>query len=634
MEEETDSLLQVLEKVWKNWKLIILFWWERGIGSFSGSKNTLMDFFCASDGSGLISSVIRQVLESKYCVPSLTGVWNSTILILIVLFTASVCQVTEKAHQSGESFTRCIPSYSSKNEYTTPYNLPEWIPVTNMSHNQSVFELERMCPKPWRYKSSWDLQTLPYEGSYSTYNGGGFVADLGYNIKSALKVVNKLQANNWIDEFSVAVFIEFTIFNPSSSLFSVTKCLYERSPTGGVVFSRSVKTLTLYKASSNNFQKFFEVCQLLFMVIILFFVIDEASKIYRKRKKYFTGFWNWVELLQILTAVSSVVIYFLKAKYTSWFVKKVRNNPFETSSADYIVIWSMVEIYVLSFLIFIVTMKFLRLIRFNRHVCQMMGTLARAARPLVSYFVIFVATVLAYTQLAFLIFGSTMGPYSSFFNSLRAVLQMLLGGKMFFYEIKSVNGVLGPVFVFLYMFTMMFILLNMFLAILNESYFEVVDSPGNDFSNADLGHFIVVYLSRNIRLLGRRFVKSLKKSFQGKMLKRKSKNKELEKLFSNEVERKESVKKLCPIASMESLAEELDEEDFIKNPLENTEDSNDKEFLDSGNTTLSLLSIDELYESEEDEYLEKLLRNVKSAAHSAECFPDVPPMRPIVETIV
>lgn len=546
-----------------------------------------------------------------------------------------MCPVIEEPPQLGESFTRCIPSYSARNEYKTRFNLPEWIPVTNMSHNQSVFELERMCPKPWRYRSSWELDTLSYEGFYSTYNGGGFVADLGYNIKSALKVVNKLQANNWIDEFSVAVFIEFTIFNPSSSLFSVTKCLYERSPTGGVAFSRSVKTLTLYNASSNSFQKFVEVCQLLFMVIILFFVINEACKIYRKKKKYFRGFWNWVELLQILTAFSSVVIYFLKAKYTSSFVKKVRNNPFETSSADYIVLWSTVEIYVLSFLIFVVTMKFLRLIRFNRHVCQMMGTLARAVRPLVSYFVVFVSAVLAYTQLAFLLFSSTMGPYSSFFNSLRAVLQMLLGGKMFFYEIKSVNSLLGPLFVFLYMFTMTFILLNMFLAILNESYWEVVDSPGNDFNNADLGHFMIAYLRRNVRLLGSRFVKSMKKQFQGRMFPWKRHNKELEKLISNEIERKESTKKLCPIASMESLAdEELEEKDDIKNPLEDTEDSDDNVNLDSGNITLSLLSIDESYESEEDEYLERLLQHVKSAVHSAEFFQGVPPLRPIVETIV
>lgn len=564
---------------------------------------------------------------------------------MFLIFTASVCQVTDEMPHNA-MFSRCIPSYSSKNEYKTPYNLPEWIPVTNTSHNQSVFELERMCPKPWRYKSSRDLQTLSYEGFYSTYDGGGFVADLGYNIKSALKVLNTLQEHNWIDEFSVAVFIEFTIFNPSSSLFSVAKCLYERSPTGGVLFSRSVKTLTLYKASSNNYQKFYEVCQLLFMVIILFFVINEISKIYRQRKKYFTGFWNWVELLQILTAFSSVVIYFLKAKYTSWFVKKVRNNPFETSSADYTVLWSTVEVYVLSFLIFIVTTKFLRLIRFNRHVCQMMGTLARSVNPLVSYLVVFFATLCAYTQLAFLLFGSSMDPYSSFFNSLRAVLQMLLGGKMFFYEIKSVNGLLGPLFVFLYMFTMTFILLNMFLAILNESYFEVVDSPGNDFDNADLGQFIIIYLSSNMSLMGRRFAVFFRNSLQRGMLPlqrrkmKKMRNKgntieELERLFWMDLGKEKSPNKRCPIASMESLAIDLEDEDVTDNSYNTTDNNMVKALVDSGNITLSLLSIDELYESEEDGCLDEVKQYVKSVvANSMEFIPGISPLRPIVETIV
>lgn len=68
---------------------------------------------------------------------------------------------------------------------------------------------------------------LFYEGFYSIYNGGGFVVDLGYNIKFVLNVVNDLWVNNWIDEFLVVVFVEFIIFNFFSLLFSVIKCFYE-----------------------------------------------------------------------------------------------------------------------------------------------------------------------------------------------------------------------------------------------------------------------------------------------------------------------------------------------------------------------------------------------------------------------
>lgn len=492
----------------------------------------------------------------------------------------------------------------------------------NTSKFQSAFQLEVMCPKPWRYRSSSDLKTLPYQGFHNTYGGGGFVADLGYNIESALDVLQKLEENNWIDEFSVAVFIEFTVFNPASSLFSSVKCLYENFPAGGLEFSKSVKTLTLYAASSNDFQNFFEVCQLLFMVLMMFFVLSEVVKIYRQRKRYFLGFWNWLELFQVVSAIFAVVIFFLKSKYTTAFVKNVRNNPFETSSADYIVLWSDVEIYVLSFLIFIVTLKFLLLIRFNRHVCQMMGTLSRAAVPLASFLLTFVCAVLAYTQMAFLLFGSTLDPYSSFFRSLRAVLEMLLGGEMFFFQLKSSERILGPLFVFVYMFTMTMIVLNMFIAILNESYTEVIDCPRNDLSNADLGSFMIAYLCRNLKLLVRRFTSFLKKPvLKGKRSRHKRSSKrwrkneckhlsEIDRLFWSEAERGRIIHTVCPIVSAHSLVEN------VQNTKDNESKCNLHTLADSGNISMSLLSIEELYEAREDKELNALAQDVKEITSS------------------
>ena len=561
------------------------------------------------------------------------------ICACVLLSTANHCQVAEEIPSLGGTFSRCIPPYSAENEYKARYSLPGWLPVTNTTFFQSLFDLQKLCPKPWRYLTSSELQTLSYQGFYSIYDGGGFVADLGYNLKSALNVVNKLKGSNWIDEFSVAVFVEFTVFNPSSSFFSIIRCLYERFPTGGKAFSKSVKTLTLYKSPSGNFQMFYEVCQLLFIVIILLFVTKEIFKVYNQKKKYFTDLWNWIELLQIATAICAVVMFFMKAKYTSSFVKKVRNNPFETSSADYIVLWSTVEAYVLSFLTFIVTIKFLRVIRFNRHVCQMIGTLARSLNPLVSFFIVFMAATLAYAQLAFLLFGSTLDQYSSFFNSLRAVLQMLLGGKIFFYELKSADGLLGPLFVFLYTFTMTMILLNMFIAILNESYIEVMEYPEKDFTNADLGEFIIAYIGRNLRIFGKRISSFLKTHFQRNDSSRKQENKrwitqengrssETERLILLEDETDKIAQTACPLASIESLRDiecTLDEL-----PAESNLDT----LQDSENATISLLSLDEQYESKEDENLHVILQDVKGVINCMEFISGFRPLRPIRESVV
>ncbi|XP_022801665.1 polycystin-2-like [Stylophora pistillata] len=395
----------------------------------------------------------------------------------------------ELAHQFG----RCLSVYVDKVADSTLFNQPGWLPVRNASEALSKFELFDMCPRPWRYRTAENLTTLSMEGLQSSYGGGGFVADLGYNAKSALEVLDDLQKNNWINDLTAAVFVEFTIHEPATALFSVVKYVFERLPTGGYNTVRSIKTLTLYASPDSAFGPFYQLCQLLLMLIILFFFFAEIGKIYRQKCGYFKLFWNWMELLQIFGAVAAIVMFFFKEMYTSRYVKRVQNNPFETSSTDYIVLWSELEIYLLAFVIFIVTMKFLRLIRFNRHICQMIATIQRSVNHLFSFFVVFVAIILAYTQLGLLVFGAAVPAYSSFFQAMRAVCQMILGGESHFHELKATSRFVGPLFVFCYMLSMSMIMLNMFLAILNDSYEEVKDVQGDSFEDAELGEFMKTY---------------------------------------------------------------------------------------------------------------------------------------------
>lgn len=182
-------------------------------------------------------------------------------------------------------------------------------------------------------------------------------------------------------------------------------------------------------------------------------------------------------------------------------------------------------------------------------------------------------------------------------------------------------------------------LINTFIAILNESYTEVVECPENDFTNADLGSFIAVYLSRNLKILGKRFASFLKRPFKDINSKMKRKNKrwtkkegkeatEIDRLFSNEVEKGRGITTVCPIASPESL-EEIDEI-----PDENADKNNSVTFADSGNISLSVLSIDELYEAKEDDEVTGLLQEVKEVAGSMEFILGVTPLQPIKESIV
>ena len=482
------------------------------------------------------------------------------------------------AHQ----FPRCLSAFADKIADSTLYNQPGWIPLDNTSQLLSVFELQDMCPKPWRYRTAENLSTLSVQGLQSAYGGGGFVADLGYNTRSARKVLDNLEKNNWINDLTAAVLVEFTIHQPASSLFSVAKYLFERLPTGGYNTVPKIRTLTLYASPDPAFKSFYQLCQLLLMLIILFFFFAEIGKIYRQKCVYFIQFWNWMELLQIFGAVAAIVMFFFKEMYTSQYVKRVQANPFETSSTDYIVLWSDLEIYLLAFVIFIVTMKFLRLIRFNRHICQMIATIQKSMGHLMSFFCVFVGIILAYTQLGVLVFGSSVPAYSSFFQAMRSVCQMILGGETHFHELKATSRIVGPLFVFCYMLSMSMIMLNMFLAILNDSYEEVKDVQGDAFADAELGEFMKTYFKTRVGYLGDELVAFFKKMLRLTQIKRKSKDEEIGgyvKVPITIIERFDDDKvddgiefcddqpQLAMMASMEDLSDGEDDLDDVKRSL-------------------------------------------------------------------
>lgn len=384
---------------------------------------------------------------------------------------------------------RCLLPYSSDSEHKSLFNQPKWIPVKN--HTSKIMELYQLCPKPWRYQSPHKLQTLPYKGLHNEYDGGGYVAYLGYNEESAMDVVNKLQTNDWIDEFTVAVFIEFSVHEPSSRLFNFAKYLYERLPTGGVITTVDVQTLALYPPSDESFNTFYEVCHLLFVVCIIILLSLELRELKRQKRAYFTQIWNWVHILQILTSISAGVMVLLKAKQTSSYVRRVQQNPYDNYSPDRIARLSEYENYLLALVIFIVTIRLLKLVKFNPHICQMAGTLRRSGRSLISFGAVFANSLLAFSLAGGLAFGVTIKSFSSFYQSLGTVIQMSIGGKLNFPQVKLQHQILGPLFLSIFVLWMILILVNISVVILVDFY----RAERENAASSELASFMFTYFS-------------------------------------------------------------------------------------------------------------------------------------------
>ena len=316
------------------------------------------------------------------------------------------------------------------------------------------------------------------------------MADLGYNTESSSEVVRDLRSHNWVDERTAAVFIEFTLFDPSSSLFCNVRNVYERLATGQVVTAVNVRVLSLYPSTDVNFQSFFEVCQLLFLIAIVTFFIVELVKFLRQ-KRYLLQVWNWIQIILLVVSLVAVVISLLKEKHTGLYVKDIQANPYETFSSDSIARLLDMETIWLSMAIFIITLKLLKLIRFNHHICQMQGTLKGSAKPILSFSLVMVIAILAFTHFGFLCFGATLLTFSSFFKALRVVLLMSIGKSINNVEVHEQYPVLGPLFLFFFLIVILFVLINVFVAVLVDAYSEIKEEQeAAGFVDAELGTFM------------------------------------------------------------------------------------------------------------------------------------------------
>ena len=162
-------------------------------------------------------------------------------------------------------------------EDQTRYSMPKWRPIpANETALLSEFALREMCPRPWRYKKSDELHNLPLQGLRGVYGGGGFVADLGYTKSSALRVIQNLQNNSWIDEKTRVVFVEFMIFDSSTNLFSAASYIFEALPLGGATTFERINTMSLYGARSTGTRSMSAVCELIVLLMVFYFIVAEA----------------------------------------------------------------------------------------------------------------------------------------------------------------------------------------------------------------------------------------------------------------------------------------------------------------------------------------------------------------------
>lgn len=386
----------------------------------------------------------------------------------------------------------CHYDYSFDNEDTTKLSLPGWkeLPV-NTTWPDSL----KMCPKPWRYQSPEDLgNALPTWGTYKLYKGGGYIAALGYNEETAHSVASEMLSQRWIDQQTRVVVVEFTVFNVNTNLISIPSFFYEVLATGAAYTTKRVDTLELYSTESGA-QEFYLICQFLFMAATFFYLVVLLVNFFRQRTAFFKSAWNLVEFLQIVSSVTSVTFYMLKAKSILRSVKEIQSNPYAKVNFHTSLLWAEWENVSIAVAIFMATLKFLNLIRLNPHVIFLFSSFRQSVGRQVSFLFIFILVFNSFAMSGIQMFGGSIYLYSSYLRATLAQFEFLLGKAVPLEDLRAENRIIGPAFALIYMLTMTILLMNLLISMLNESYTGAKTNVEESAQDLEIAHYLEERLS-------------------------------------------------------------------------------------------------------------------------------------------
>ena len=302
--------------------------------------------------------------------------------------------------------------------------------------------------------------------------------------------IKKLENNLWIERHTRAILTEFTIYNAQSNLFCIVTLVAEFSAIGAVLPYMSVQTARLYDFT-DSYMFFVLGIDVLFVLFILFFTYREIKSIYKSGiQAYVKEFWNCVEFGIVAFTFAAIALYVYRALTIRNVLDLVRYDPFHFKSFQFAAYWNESYTFILAIIVLLANIKLNKLLRFNKRFSLLSSTLKYAYYPLLMFSIVWGIVFMAFTLFASLVFGPIMFNYRSVLSSLTSLLSLMLGRTAYF-EMRDTNRILGPLFFFGFMFMMSFVLINMFLSIVVDSFLVVKHDNDKQSNEYEIVDFII-----------------------------------------------------------------------------------------------------------------------------------------------
>ncbi|CAF4587465.1 unnamed protein product [Rotaria sp. Silwood1] len=364
-----------------------------------------------------------------------------------------------------------------------------YAPYSSSKEDHTSYEPQNdnLTSSAWHYKTSSELHGSSTTGLISRYDGGGFIQDLTLNYNAAKAELDSLNANLWVDRGTRVVFLDFTVYNANINLFCQIKLTVEFPASGGAIPSKSFSTVKLIRYVS-SMDYFVLACEVLFVIFTVYYTVEEILEIARFKFGYFKTIWNILDVVIILISYVCIAFNIYRQIKVGQILDELLKDQKTFADFEFLTYWQTQFNNIIAFTVFLAWIKIFKYVSFNKTMTQLSTTLSRCAKDVLGFSIMFMIVFLAYAQLGYLLFGTMVDDYKTFAISIFTLFRIILG-DFDFDAILEAHRILGPIFFLTYVFFVFFVLLNMFLAIINDTYSEVKSDMTTQKSEFELGDY-------------------------------------------------------------------------------------------------------------------------------------------------
>ncbi|XP_069822091.1 polycystin-1-like protein 2 [Dendropsophus ebraccatus] len=365
------------------------------------------------------------------------------------------------AHVLQTTIEDCRAPYSLDSEDMEQYG-EQW--------NISALSNSSDSSSAWSYRSQSKLRSHPTWGRLSTYRGGGYVVDLGGDRTAASGVLQYLYNNIWLDTYTRAVFVEFTIYNANVNLFCLVRLMFETKALGTFQTHADLQSIRLYPYT-DGLHIFVVAAEVIYFLFVIYYMVIQGKLIKAQKWGYFRSKWNLLELAIILISWSALSVFVKRTILGNRDINYYQDHKDEFVSFNETAAADAALGYLIAFLVLLSTIKLWHLLRLNPKLNMITATLRRAWGDISGFITVIVIMFLAYSIACNLIFGWKLYSYKTVFDSAKTMVSLQLG--IFNYEeVLDYNPVLGSFLVGSCIIFMTFMVLNLFISVILVAFSE------------------------------------------------------------------------------------------------------------------------------------------------------------------